>query len=197
MFGRLWRNPHYRYGVAAQFFNVAAQVCVWSFTIQYALDVVGVPTEHAGWYLQASLLLFLVSRFVMTWLLGHLPADAAAVPAGRARRRPLADRGVLREHGRPDRRGGDLAVAVADVPDDLRGRAARAGRGHEVRCRRAGDGDPRRRDPAADPGPHHGPVGNGRGLHRARGLLGVRGAYALFDLRTKRDGGPLVTEGAH
>ena len=70
VFGRLWRNPHYRYGVAAQFFNVAAQVCVWSFTIQYALDVVGVPTEDAGWYLQASLLLFLVSRFVMTWLLG-------------------------------------------------------------------------------------------------------------------------------
>ena len=56
--------------MAAQFFNVAAQVCVWSFTIQYARDVVGVPTEHAGWYLQASLLLFLVSRFVMTYLLG-------------------------------------------------------------------------------------------------------------------------------
>src|SRR3954452_12928306 len=29
--GRLWRNRHYRYGVAAQFFNVGAQVCVWSF----------------------------------------------------------------------------------------------------------------------------------------------------------------------
>src|SRR3954454_18832357 len=26
---RLWRNPHYRFGVAAQFFNVGAQVCVW------------------------------------------------------------------------------------------------------------------------------------------------------------------------
>jgi MFS transporter, FHS family, L-fucose permease len=69
-FGRLWRNRHYRYGVVAQFFNVAAQVCVWSFTIQYARDVVGVPADTAGWYLQASLLLFLVSRFVMTYLLG-------------------------------------------------------------------------------------------------------------------------------
>src|SRR4051812_36032610 len=58
--GRLWRNPHYRFGVAAQFFNVGAQVCVWSFTIQYALDVVGVSQKDAGWYLQASLLLFLV-----------------------------------------------------------------------------------------------------------------------------------------
>jgi FHS family L-fucose permease-like MFS transporter len=68
--GRLWRNRHYRYGVGAQFFNVAAQVCVWSFTIQYARDVVGVPPEHSGWYLQASLILFLISRFVMTYLLG-------------------------------------------------------------------------------------------------------------------------------
>jgi FHS family L-fucose permease-like MFS transporter len=68
--GRLWRNRHYRYGVAAQFFNVAAQVCTWSFTIQYARDVVGVPAEHAGWYLQASLILFLIARFVMTYLLG-------------------------------------------------------------------------------------------------------------------------------
>ena len=68
--GRLWRNRLYRYGVAAQFFNVAAQVCAWTFTIQYAQDVVGVPTETSGWYLQASLLLFLVARFAMTYLLG-------------------------------------------------------------------------------------------------------------------------------
>ena len=70
MLGRLWRNRHYRYGVAAQFFNVAAQVCAWTFTIQYAQDVVGVPRESSGWYLQASLILFLISRFLMTYLLG-------------------------------------------------------------------------------------------------------------------------------
>ena len=69
-FGRLWRNPHYRYGVAAQFFNVAAQVCAWSFTIQYAQDVVGISKGSAGFYLQASLIVFLISRFVMTYLLG-------------------------------------------------------------------------------------------------------------------------------
>jgi MFS transporter, FHS family, L-fucose permease len=67
---RLWRNRHYRYGVAAQFFNVGAQVCAWTFTILYAQDIVGVPAEDSGWYLQASLILFLVARFVMTWLLG-------------------------------------------------------------------------------------------------------------------------------
>jgi FHS family L-fucose permease-like MFS transporter len=68
--GRLWHNRHYRYGVAAQFLNVGAQVCTWTFTIQYAQDVVGVSTAISGWYLQASLILFLISRFVMTYLLG-------------------------------------------------------------------------------------------------------------------------------
>src|SRR4029453_16606315 len=65
---RLWHNRHYRFGVVAQFANVGAQVCAWSFTIQYALDVVGVSADHAGWYLQASLIVFLISRFVMTYL---------------------------------------------------------------------------------------------------------------------------------
>jgi FHS family L-fucose permease-like MFS transporter len=68
--GRLWHNPHYRYGVVAQFLNVGAQVCAWTFTIQYAQDVVGVPTGSSGWYLQASLILFLLARFLMTYLLG-------------------------------------------------------------------------------------------------------------------------------
>ncbi len=68
--GRLWKNRHYRFGVMAQFFNVAAQTCVWTFTILYAQDVVGFSPEGAGWWLQASLIIFLFSRFLMTWLLG-------------------------------------------------------------------------------------------------------------------------------
>jgi FHS family L-fucose permease-like MFS transporter len=67
---RLWHNRHYRYGVVAQFLNVGAQVCTWTFTIQYAQDVVGVPTGSSGWYLQASLIVFLIARFVMVYLLG-------------------------------------------------------------------------------------------------------------------------------
>lgn len=68
-FARLWKNRRYRYGVVAQFFNVAGQTCTWTFTIIYAQDVVGVSSSEAGWWLQASLIIFLVSRFVMTWLL--------------------------------------------------------------------------------------------------------------------------------
>jgi FHS family L-fucose permease-like MFS transporter len=68
--GRLWRNRHYRYGVVAQFLNVGAQVCAWTFTIQYAQDVVGISTANSGWFLQASLIVFLIARFVMVYLLG-------------------------------------------------------------------------------------------------------------------------------
>ena len=69
-FGRLWGNTLYRYGVIAQFFNVAAQTCAWTYTIIYAQDVLGTSPEAAGWWLQASLLLFLVARFVMVFVLG-------------------------------------------------------------------------------------------------------------------------------
>lgn len=80
--GRLWRNSHYRYGVAAQFFNVGAQTCAWTFTILYAQDVVGVSPDNAGWFLQASLVLFLVSRFVMTYLVGiYRPAKLLLIMA--------------------------------------------------------------------------------------------------------------------
>ena len=70
----LWRNKRYRYGVIAQFFNVAAQVCVWTYLIQYVGEALGGSLERGGFYLQMSLLVFLVSRFVMTWVIGRVRA---------------------------------------------------------------------------------------------------------------------------
>lgn len=69
---RLLANRHYVFGVIAQFFNVAAQTCVWTFTIQYVMGAIGGNEAQAGWYLQASLIVFLISRFVMVWLMGFL-----------------------------------------------------------------------------------------------------------------------------
>lgn len=69
---RLLSNRHYLFGVIAQFFNVAAQTCAWTFTIQYVMNAIGGDEAQAGWYLQASLLVFLVSRFIMVWLMGFL-----------------------------------------------------------------------------------------------------------------------------
>lgn len=70
--GRLLRNPHYRWGVVAQFFNVGAQTCIWTFTIQYVMAAIGGTAASAGSYLQYSLLTFLVARFVMTWAMGFI-----------------------------------------------------------------------------------------------------------------------------
>ena len=82
MLQRLLSNRHYSFGVVAQFFNIAAQTCTWTFTIQYAQAAIGVNEATGGTYLQYSLLVFLVSRFVMTWLLGFVkPAALLAVMA--------------------------------------------------------------------------------------------------------------------
>lgn len=69
---RLLSNRHYVFGVIAQFFNVAAQTCIWTFTIQYVIAAIGGTEAEAGWFLQASLIVFLISRFVMVWLMGFL-----------------------------------------------------------------------------------------------------------------------------
>ena len=77
---RLVANRHYRFGVIAQFFNVAAQTCTWTFTIQYVMDAIGGNEADAGVILQYSLLVFLVSRFAMTWLMGYVrPSRLLAV----------------------------------------------------------------------------------------------------------------------
>lgn len=69
--GRLARNRRYSFGVVAQFFNVAAQTCIWTFTLHYVMDSLDVDETVAGYWLQASLLVFLVSRFVMVGLMGR------------------------------------------------------------------------------------------------------------------------------
>jgi FHS family L-fucose permease-like MFS transporter len=74
LFGVLWRNKRYRFGVIAQFSNVAAQVCTWTFLILYVEEALGGSLEKGGFYLQMSLLVFLASRFLMTWVIGRIRA---------------------------------------------------------------------------------------------------------------------------
>jgi FHS family L-fucose permease-like MFS transporter len=197
VFGRLWRNRHYRYGVAAQFFNVGAQVCVWSFTIQYALDVVGVPTEHAGWYLQASLLLFLVSRFVMTYLLGIFQPTLLLFLLG------VLGVGLALTAMFAQSMVGLIAVVAISLSLSLMFPTiygvALQGLGEDTKFGAAGlvmailggalmpPIQGRIMDQAGTPAAFIVP---------AIGLAFVT-CYALFDLRTRRHSGPLVTEGAH
>jgi MFS transporter, FHS family, L-fucose permease len=80
---RLVGNPHYLFGVIAQFFNVAAQVCVWTFIIFYVeQDIEGGSKVMGGWYLQASLIVFFISRFLMTLLMGYIRATKLLTAMG-------------------------------------------------------------------------------------------------------------------
>jgi MFS transporter, FHS family, L-fucose permease len=74
LFRVLWRNKRYRFGVVAQFSNVAAQVCAWTYLIQYVEQALGGSLEKGGAFLQLSLLVFLASRFLMTWVIGRVRA---------------------------------------------------------------------------------------------------------------------------
>jgi MFS transporter, FHS family, L-fucose permease len=74
LFRVLWRSQRYRFGVVAQFFNVAAQVCTWTYLIVYVQQALGGSLQKGGAYLQLSLVIFLVSRFFMTWLIGRVRA---------------------------------------------------------------------------------------------------------------------------
>ena len=60
-FKRLFKNTHYRFGVIAQFFNVAAQTCVWTFTIQYVMEALDTNEVTGGSILQYSICLLYTS----------------------------------------------------------------------------------------------------------------------------------------
>lgn len=81
---RLLANAHYRYGVIAQFFYVAAQTCVWTFTLQYVAEALDSGDDVlGGHYLQISMIVFLISRFVMTWVMGFIrPTKLLALMGG-------------------------------------------------------------------------------------------------------------------
>ncbi|MDU0968487.1 MAG: L-fucose:H+ symporter permease [Actinomycetaceae bacterium] len=72
MLGRLVRNKRYSFGVVAQFFNIAAQTCIWTYTIHYVTNELGESKAVAGHWLQISLLVFLVMRFVMVGIMGRI-----------------------------------------------------------------------------------------------------------------------------
>jgi MFS transporter, FHS family, L-fucose permease len=74
MVRRLLSSPRYRFGVIAQFFNVAAQVCTWTFTIQYVQQALEGTLQRGAQVLQVSLIVFLFSRFLMTWLMRYVRA---------------------------------------------------------------------------------------------------------------------------
>ena len=62
LFGVLWRNRLYRFGVVAQFANVAAQVCAWTFLIVYVEQALGGSLEKGGAFWLAMAKPMMISR---------------------------------------------------------------------------------------------------------------------------------------
>ncbi|WP_323122257.1 L-fucose:H+ symporter permease [Burkholderia alba] len=69
----LLRQRHFLYGVATQFFYVAAQVGVGAFFINYAVDHwPGVTSQRASFLLSIGMLCFMLGRFASTALMGRI-----------------------------------------------------------------------------------------------------------------------------
>ncbi len=78
---RIFKMPHYREGVLAQFFYVGAQIMCWTFVIQYGTRILmqdGMTEIEAEVMSQKynifAMILFCCSRFICTFMLRYLNA---------------------------------------------------------------------------------------------------------------------------
>jgi len=69
---RLLSNKRYVEGVIAQAFYVGAQIMVWTFIIQYAVNELGLSKAAAQGYNIVAMIIFVSSRFVCTFLLKYV-----------------------------------------------------------------------------------------------------------------------------
>ncbi len=65
---RLFKNRNFVEGTFAQMFYVGAQIMVWTYIYQYA-EVLGISNASAVNYGYAALVVFLIGRWICTWLL--------------------------------------------------------------------------------------------------------------------------------
>ena len=71
-----FRHRHLSWAVAAQFFYVGAQVCVFSFFILYAVDAAGIDKVKAADYLGWGCgMAFMIGRFLGTFLMKYIKPE--------------------------------------------------------------------------------------------------------------------------
>lgn len=69
---RLSKQKQFVEGVVAQMFYVGAQIMVWTYIYQYA-EAIGIDNATAVNYAYAALILFLVGRWICTFLFRYFP----------------------------------------------------------------------------------------------------------------------------
>lgn len=71
----LSQQKHFILGVLAQFLNVGAQACVWGFFINYMVESFKMTDQRASYLLSAGMIVFMVGRFVSTFVMKFIPAN--------------------------------------------------------------------------------------------------------------------------
>ena len=71
-YGRLFRNPGLVFAVVAQFFNVGAQISVWSNLIPYMRTYTSVGDKTAGYFLTGTLVALCLGRIISTPLMKYV-----------------------------------------------------------------------------------------------------------------------------
>jgi FHS family L-fucose permease-like MFS transporter len=74
-FHELLRRPDFLFAVAAQFMYVGAQVCTWSYFIQYVQETTHEPEKTAGYLLTGTLVAFGVGRFSSAEIMRRVRPD--------------------------------------------------------------------------------------------------------------------------
>lgn len=71
-FRELLRYPHFLLAIVAQFMYVGAQVCTWSYFIQYVEDFTHQPEKVGGYFLTGTLVAFGIGRFSSAELMKYV-----------------------------------------------------------------------------------------------------------------------------
>jgi FHS family L-fucose permease-like MFS transporter len=70
---KIFKGKRFREGVLAQMFYVGAQIMCWTYIYQYA-ETLGIDNQSAVPYAMTALGIFLLGRWICTWLLRSLDA---------------------------------------------------------------------------------------------------------------------------
>jgi len=70
---KIFKNRHLVWGIVAQFFYVGAQVGIWSYFIDFMIDVApGTSEKTAAYFLSINLLAFMIGRFTGSFLMTYI-----------------------------------------------------------------------------------------------------------------------------
>ncbi len=96
---RLLSQPHFIWGVVTQAFYVGAQIMLWTFIIQYAVNELGMSAADAQTYNIIAMAIFVSCRFICTYLLKYF--SPGRLLAGLAVGAGVLTAGTIFLHGLP------------------------------------------------------------------------------------------------